>query len=119
MVYEVIEAPLPGDLSDSSPESQQALAALAACIECHSAPSLPTLADMYGAQAGSQAGVAYSPSLQAANFNWTEQRLIQYLLNPEDVVPDGWMIAPPLDEQAAMEIVAALRTLGDETQRED
>ena len=78
------------------------------CLTCHSSPRLPNLAGITGTEVASQQGVDYSAALRAAGGRWTEDRLKDFLANPQSVAPGTQMPAPGLDQKTIADVVAAL-----------
>jgi len=78
------------------------------CLTCHSSPRLPNLAGITGTEVASQPGVDYSAALRAAGGRWTEDRLKDFLANPQSVAPGTQMPAPGLDQKTIADVVAAL-----------
>ena len=67
------------------------------CKACHSleagGPNMigPALFGFFGKAAGAQAGFAYSPAMQAANFVWTPRALDAWLAQPGRFLPGNRM----------------------------
>lgn len=67
------------------------------CKACHSldagGPNMigPTLFGFFSKEAGAQAGFAYSPAMQAANFIWTPRALDAWLAQPGRFLPGNRM----------------------------
>lgn len=72
------------------------------CKACHnitaaSRPRLgPNLNDIIGRKAGSAEGYNYSRALQEAGFEWTTERLDEWLENPRGFLPGNRMAFPGL-----------------------
>lgn len=67
------------------------------CTACHSLKAGenrvgPTLAGVIGRTAGSVAGFAYSPANKASGIVWSEQKIFDYLLKPNAMVPGTKMV---------------------------
>lgn len=74
-----------------------------ACQSCHSLDPAkagmagPHLAKLNGRALGSAEGFDYSPAFKAAKAQglvWDRERLLGYLVDPDAVVPGGWMSPP-------------------------
>lgn len=87
----------------------------ATCAACHSLDRVdggvgPHLVGVVGRRAGSVAGYAYSPALRGSGLVWTRDRLRDFLVQPETLVPGtrmaltGWS---PDDAQAVIDYLAA------------
>lgn len=67
------------------------------CKACHSldagGPNMigPALFRFFGKEAGAQAGFAYSPAMQAADFVWTPRALDAWLAQPGRFLPGNRM----------------------------
>lgn len=87
----------------------------ATCSACHTVGSDhmvgPGLGGIVGRPAAQAAGFAYSDALKAANFNWTEERLVAFL-STEDYLPGTNMVITPLAPAEARDVVAYLSTQG-------
>lgn len=67
-----------------------------ACRTCHSVKEGdnrqgPNLHKIVGRKAGSLPGYAFSSALKGAGFVWDEEKLDQFIANPEQVVPGNSM----------------------------
>lgn len=74
-----------------------------ACQSCHRLDPAkvgmagPHLANLGGRLLGSADGFDYSPAFRAAKAQglaWDRERLLDYLADPDAVVPGGWMSPP-------------------------
>jgi cytochrome c len=74
-----------------------------ACQSCHSLDPAkagmagPHLFGLKGRVLGSADGFDYSPAFRAAKaqgLNWDKERLKTYLVDPDTIVPGGWMSPP-------------------------
>lgn len=82
------------------------------CSACHTvaegATNLvgPNLHDIFGRQAGSLSGFAYSKALANAGFTWTPERVEEWLANPKSYLPGNNMsftgIRKPEDRHAVI-----------------
>lgn len=93
----------------------------AQCRSCHTAgagePNRvgPNLHGLFGREAGSVSGFAYSPALQEANFIWDEAKLDQWLNNPREFLPGNRMaFAGVRDETQRRDLIAFLHVEGSE-----
>jgi cytochrome c len=88
----------------------------ARCAACHATvPGEnkvgPSLAGVFGRKSGSEAGFSYSAALKAANINWDEHTLDQYLANPPADVPGTKMPVGVPSAADRQNIIAYLQTL--------
>ena len=67
----------------------------------------PNLWDIYGAQAGSKEGFAYSKAMKAANIVWNEETLDGYLKRPSAFMPGNKMTFIGLKKQEDRDAVQA------------
>ena len=71
----------------------------------------PSLHKIVGRKAGEIAGDTYSAANKNSGITWTEEKLFQYLENPQRVVPGtkmsfaGW----PTDPQKRADVIAYLK----------
>src|SRR5579862_1708756 len=67
----------------------------ALCSVCHSTDGTngvgPSLQGIVGRKAGSSAGFHYSRAMKAANITWDDEKLDNYLTDPQRVVPGNIM----------------------------
>jgi cytochrome c len=87
----------------------------ARCGGCHSVEADrigPRHAGVFGRKAGSVAGFAYSPALQASGVVWNEQTLERWLTDPEKFVPGQRMGYSLGDAALRADVIAYLATLG-------
>ena len=87
----------------------------AQCRSCHTidagAPNRtgPNLHGLFGRQAGSVEGFAYSDAVKAAGFAWDSERLEHWLENPRSFLPGNRMaFAGVRDEQQRHNLIAYL-----------
>jgi cytochrome c len=84
------------------------------CSACHSVDYNgvgPRHRGVFGRQAGSLPGYAYSPALKKALLVWDEANLNQWLTDPESVAPGqkmGFMVPAAADRA---DLIAYLKTL--------
>ncbi|PTS90463.1 cytochrome c family protein [Sphingomonas sp. HMWF008] len=87
------------------------------CKTCHAIEAGvnkigPSLHAIVGRKAGEIAGYTYSAANKNSGITWTEEKLFQYLENPQRVVPGtkmsfaGW----PTDPQKRADVIAYLKT---------
>jgi len=88
------------------------------CSQCHSdarsRPVIlgPPLYGVVGRKAGSISGYAYSPSMRAAGFAWTADRLRAYLPAPRAYLPGVRMTYAGLKNPSQLnDLIAYLDTL--------
>lgn len=88
------------------------------CAMCHNdtkgagAKIGPDLYGIVGRKAGSQPGFSYSPAMKNANFVWTEEKLAEYIDNPQKAVPGNRMpYGGTHNLQKAQNVAAYLATL--------
>lgn len=87
------------------------------CAGCHNALKGggnglgPNLFGVVGRKAGSAPGFGYSPALKNSGILWTEDKLKQWVQNPQKLVPGTRMvlIGPP-DARQAGDLAAYLNT---------
>lgn len=88
--------------------------AFAQCLACHVTDAGvnkigPSLNGIIGRKTGSVAGFNYSPANSGAGFDWTREKLFQYLEKPQRVIPQTKMIYAGLpDAQKRADIIAYL-----------
>jgi cytochrome c len=88
----------------------------AACAACHAADQPaktgPDLRGVYGRKAGSVPGFRYSRALKTANIVWNDEKLDEFLAEPQTAVPGNTMPYPGLpDEQQRRDVIAYLKSL--------
>lgn len=87
------------------------------CRTCHSTkPDVnmtgPSLHGLQGHQSGEIPGYKYSAANKASGIHWTNEKLFQYLENPQRVVPGTKMTYPGVkDPQQRANLIAYLDTL--------
>lgn len=90
--------------------------AFAVCANCHTRQDGqghrvgPNLHGIVGRKAGSAAGYAYSPAMQASGITWDAASLDAYLANPLQQVPGGrmsYMVPDAATRQALIEYLSA------------
>lgn len=52
----------------------------------------PSLDNIMGRKAGSIKNFPYSDGLKAAQWNWTSEKLNKWLINPQDLIADSYML---------------------------
>lgn len=88
-----------------------------ACRTCHSTkPGInmtgPSLHGLQGHKSGQIPGYKYSEANKASGISWTNEKLFQYLENPQRVVPGTKMLYPGVkDPQQRADLIAYLDTL--------
>ena len=87
------------------------------CAACHTVEKGasnglgPNLFGVAGNKAASLPNFAYSAALKNSGIVWTDDKLKQWILNPQKTVPGSKMILiQPLDSQQADDVVAYLNT---------
>ena len=86
------------------------------CKTCHAIEAGvnkigPSLHNIVGRKAGEIAGYTYSAANKNSGITWTEEKLFQYLENPQRIVPGtkmsfaGW----PTDPQKRADVIAYLK----------
>ncbi len=89
------------------------------CASCHNLSESsvtkigPSLSGVFGRKAASLADYAYSPALKATDFNWDDEMLNQWLIDPVALVPGTRMAFAGFteaDDRSA--IIAYLRQAG-------
>ena len=72
----------------------------------------PSLAGIVGRAAGTVEGFSYTPANANSGITWTEEKLFQYLENPQRVVPGTKMAFAGLSKaQDRADVIAYLKTL--------
>lgn len=87
------------------------------CQTCHAVEAGvnkigPSLAGIVGRAAGTVAGYTYTPANRDSGITWSQEKLFQYLENPQRVVPGTKMAFAGIpDEQKRADVIAYLNTL--------
>lgn len=87
------------------------------CQTCHAVEEGvnkigPSLHAVVGRAAGTVAGYSYTPANKDSGITWSEDKLFQYLENPQRVVPGTKMaFAGFADPQKRADVIAYLKTL--------
>ncbi|MDP3414604.1 cytochrome c family protein [Falsiroseomonas sp.] len=82
------------------------------CASCHAvergAPEQagPNLAGVMGRRIGGDPAFGYSPALEQAGAAWDRDRLLRFLVDPEEMFPGTWMGANSLPQAAERAAVA-------------
>lgn len=72
----------------------------------------PSLFGVVGRKAGTEPGYKYSPAMAAAGWEWTPEKLSEYLADPKKVVPGNKMVFAGLKKpEQVKEVVEYLETL--------
>ncbi len=85
------------------------------CTTCHAIEAGvnkigPSLHGVVGRAAGSIAGYSYSAANKGSGITWTQEKLFQYLENPQRVVPGTKMSFPGWsDPQKRADVIAYLK----------
>jgi cytochrome c len=87
-----------------------------ACAACHApdqpARTGPDLRGVYGRKAASVPGFRYSRAMKTANIVWNDEKLNEFLADPQNAVPGNAMPYPGLpDEDQRRDVIAYLKTL--------
>ena len=96
-------------------DAEKGKAAFVTCTTCHAIEAGvnkigPSLHGVVGRPAGSIAGYSYSAANKGSGITWTQEKLFQYLENPQRVVPGtkmsfgGWS-----DPQKRADVIAYLK----------
>ncbi len=86
----------------------------ARCSACHSVDANrtgPMHAGVLGRRAGSVPGFNYSPALARSSLVWSQASLLQWLTNPEALIPGQAMNFQVPDLQDRQDLVAYLASL--------
>jgi|SRR6266566_527564 len=87
------------------------------CAPCHTtnasdSPRLgPTLFNIVGREAGTTEGFRYSPGFANARFKWDEQKLEQWLTDPQAMIPGAIMPYKQAKPELRTAIVSYLKEL--------
>ncbi len=87
------------------------------CATCHTtnasdpARQGPTLFNIVGRAAGTIEGFRYSAGFAAAKFKWDEQKLDEWLTNPQAVIPGAVMPYRQAKSEIRIAIVSYLKEL--------
>ena len=87
------------------------------CALCHTTsasdpPRLgPTLFNIVGRDAGTAEGFRYSAGFASAKFKWDEQKLEQWLTDPQAMIPDAIMPYKQAKPELRVAIVSYLKEL--------
>jgi cytochrome c len=96
-------------------DADKGKAAFATCTTCHAIEAGvnkigPSLHGVVGRPAGSIAGYSYSSANKGSGITWSEDKLFQYLENPQRVVPGTKMSFPGWsDPQKRADVIAYLK----------
>lgn len=71
----------------------------------------PYLQGVMGRKAGKVENFPYSNGLKAATFDWTRERLDQWITDPQSVIPDSYMMYKQADPAIRSSIIGYLATL--------
>jgi cytochrome c len=66
---------------------------------------------VYGRQAGSVEGYAYSPGLAEADFVWDEATLDPWLADPQAMIPGAKMLLKLVKPEERADVIAYLKSL--------
>lgn len=110
--------PLVGACSGSGPDAEairRGTIVFENCAACHSLDGEalvgPPLNGVVGRKVGSVPGFDYSEAFRTGGFTWTPDKLSAFLQNP-DSIPGTNMVATPLSEQEARDVIALLQSRG-------
>ena len=87
------------------------------CGTCHTtnasdpARQGPTLFNVVGREAGTVEGFRYSAGFAAAKFKWDEQKLDEWLTNPQAVIPGAVMPYRQAKSEIRIAIISYLKEL--------
>ncbi|MGE0213116.1 MAG: cytochrome c family protein [Parvibaculaceae bacterium] len=71
----------------------------------------PNLEHLFGRKAGSVEGFPYSNGLKTADFEWTPEQLEPWLADPQNMIPDSYMLYKQPDPAVRAKIIDYLKTL--------
>lgn len=71
----------------------------------------PNLEHLFGRKAGSVENFPYSNGLKSADFVWTPEQLEAWLADPQNMIPDSYMLYKQPDPATRAKIVDYLKTL--------
>lgn len=71
----------------------------------------PNLEHLFGRKAGSVEGFPYSNGLRTADFEWGPEQLEAWLVDPQNMIPDSYMLYKQADPATRAKIVEYLTTL--------
>ena len=71
----------------------------------------PNLEHFFGRRAGSVDGFPYSNGLKTADFIWTPEQLEAWLVDPQNMIPDSYMLYKQADPVVRAKIIDYLKTL--------
>lgn len=87
------------------------------CAPCHTTNASdpprqgPTLFNIVGREAGTAGGFRYSAGFADAKFKWDEQKLDQWLADPQAMIPGAIMPYRQARSELRMAIVSYLKEL--------
>jgi cytochrome c len=87
------------------------------CATCHTTSASdparqgPTLFNIVGREAGTIEGFRYSAGFATAKFKWDEQKLDEWLANPQAVIPGAVMPYRQAKSEIRIAIVSYLKEL--------
>jgi cytochrome c len=87
------------------------------CALCHTTNASdpprqgPSLFNIVGREAGTAEGFGYSAGFANAKFKWDEQKLDEWLVNPQAMIPDAIMPYRQARSELRMAIVSYLKEL--------
>jgi cytochrome c len=112
----VVVAPAQMSLPEAKPVDGAALFKQQ-CATCHTtnasdpARQGPTLFNIVGREAGTIEGFRYSAGFATAKFKWDEQKLDQWLTNPQAMIPGAVMPYRQAKSEIRIAIVSYLKEL--------
>lgn len=71
----------------------------------------PNLENLFGRKAGSVENFPYSNGLKTADFVWTPEQLEAWLADPQNMIPDSYMLYKQADPATRARIIDYLKTL--------